>query len=109
MQPLLLVLTLLLVFNQAAVSAQMGPKEEVKQPATDLDRVLDRVKVGQPAPEFTLEDSEGKNVSLADYRGKKNVVLVFIAAIGDPIASRSSASCKACSTNKIVRNRKFSQ
>jgi peroxiredoxin (alkyl hydroperoxide reductase subunit C) len=92
MQPLLLVLTLLLVFNQAAVSAQMGPKEEVKQPATDLDRV----KVGQPAPEFTLEDSEGKNVSLADYRGKKNVVLVFIAAIGDPIASRSSASCKAC-------------
>jgi peroxiredoxin (alkyl hydroperoxide reductase subunit C) len=105
MQPLLLVLTLLLVFNQAAVSAQMGPKEEVKQPATDLDRV----KVGQPAPEFTLEDSEGKNVSLADYRGKKNVVLVFIAAIGDPIASRSSASCKACSTNKIVRNRKFSQ
>jgi peroxiredoxin (alkyl hydroperoxide reductase subunit C) len=105
MQPLLLVLTLLLVFNQAAVSAQMGPKEEVKQPATDLDRV----KVGQPAPDFTLEDSEGKNVSLADYRGKKNVVLVFIAAIGDPIASRSSASCKACSTNKIVRNRKFSQ
>jgi hypothetical protein len=105
MQPLLLVLTLLLVFNQAAVSAQMGPKEEVKQPATDLDRV----KVGQPAPEFTLEDSEGKNVSLADYRGKKNVVLVFIAAIGDPIASRSSASGKACSTNKIVRNRKFSQ
>jgi hypothetical protein len=105
MQPLLLVLTLLLVFNQAAVSAQMGPKEEVKQPATDLDRV----KVGQPAPEFTLEDSEGKNVSLADYRGKKNVVLVFIAAIGDPIASRSSASCKACSTNKIVRNRKSSQ
>jgi hypothetical protein len=49
MQPLLLVLTLLLVFNQAAVSAQMGPKEEVKQPATDLDRV----KVGQPAPDFT--------------------------------------------------------
>jgi peroxiredoxin (alkyl hydroperoxide reductase subunit C) len=92
MQPLLLVLTLLLVFNQAAVSAQMGPKEEVKQPATDLDRV----KVGQPAPEFTLEDSEGKNVSLADYRGKKNVVLVFIAAIGDPIVSCSSASCKAC-------------
>jgi hypothetical protein len=105
MQPLLLVLTLLLVFNQAAVSAQMGPKEEVKQPATDLDRV----KVGQPAPEFTLEDSEGKNVSLADYRGKKNVVLVFIAAIGDPIASRSSASCKACSTNKTMRNRKSSQ
>lgn len=73
MKPLLLVFTLLLVFNQTAVSAQTGPTDEVKQSATDLDRV----KVGQPAPDFTLEDSDGKNVSLADYRGKKNVVLVF--------------------------------
>jgi cytochrome oxidase Cu insertion factor (SCO1/SenC/PrrC family) len=73
MKPLLLMLALLLAFNQAAVSAQTGPKDEVKQSATDLDRI----KVGQPAPDFTLEDSNGKNVSLADYRGKKNVVLVF--------------------------------
>ena len=73
MKPLLLVFTLLLVFNQAPVSAQTDPKDEVKQPATDLDRV----KVGQPAPDFTLEDSDGKKISLADYRGKKNVVLVF--------------------------------
>jgi cytochrome oxidase Cu insertion factor (SCO1/SenC/PrrC family) len=73
MKPLLLVFTLLLVFNQAAVSAQTGSKDEIKQPATDLDRM----KVGQPAPDFTLEDSDGKSVSLADYRGKKNVVLVF--------------------------------
>jgi hypothetical protein len=27
-------------------------------------------KVGQPAPAFTSLDSDGKNVSLADYRGK---------------------------------------
>lgn len=73
MKPLLFVLTLLLVFNQAAVAAQTRPQDENKQSATDLDRV----KVGQPAPDFTLEDSDGKNVSLADYRGKKNVVLVF--------------------------------
>jgi cytochrome oxidase Cu insertion factor (SCO1/SenC/PrrC family) len=73
MKPLLLVFTLLLVFNQAAVSAQTGSKDEIKQPATDLDRM----KVGQPAPDFTLEDSDGKSVSLADYRGKKNVVLIF--------------------------------
>ena len=73
MKPLLFMLALLLAFNQAAVSSQTGPKDEVKQSATDLDRV----KVGQPAPDFTLEDSDGKNVSLADYRGKKNVVLVF--------------------------------
>jgi cytochrome oxidase Cu insertion factor (SCO1/SenC/PrrC family) len=73
MKPLLLVFALLLVFNQVVVSAQTGPKDELKQPAMDLDRV----KVGQPAPDFTLEDSDSKNITLADYRGKKNVVLVF--------------------------------
>ena len=30
-----------------------------------------------PAPDFTALDSEGKSVHLLDYRGKKNVVLVF--------------------------------
>ncbi len=29
------------------------------------------------APDFTATDSEGRAVRLADYRGKKNVVLVF--------------------------------
>lgn len=30
-----------------------------------------------PAPNFTLEDVHGQPVSLDDYRGHKNVVLVF--------------------------------
>jgi len=29
------------------------------------------------APDFTLVDTQGKSVSLSDYRGKKHVVLVF--------------------------------
>ena len=33
--------------------------------------------VGQAAPEFALKDQHGKTVSLSDYRGKKNVVVVF--------------------------------
>jgi peroxiredoxin len=33
--------------------------------------------VGEKAPEFTLPVSREQNVSLKDYRGKKNVVLVF--------------------------------
>jgi hypothetical protein len=33
--------------------------------------------IGRPAPEFTLPDSAGRTVSLADYRGRKPVLLVF--------------------------------
>jgi len=35
------------------------------------------VAVGQPAPSFTLSNQYGESVSLEDYRGKKNVVLMF--------------------------------
>jgi AhpC/TSA family protein len=35
------------------------------------------VRVGAPAPDFTLPDAEGRPVSLAEFRGKKPVVLVF--------------------------------
>jgi hypothetical protein len=35
------------------------------------------LRVGAPAPDFTLADAAGRPVSLADYRGRKAVVLVF--------------------------------
>ena len=35
------------------------------------------LKVGDAAPDFTLPDNGGKAVHLADYKGKKNVVLAF--------------------------------
>ena len=35
------------------------------------------VKEGMKAPEFTLSSSEGKEVSLKDYKGKNRVVLYF--------------------------------
>ena len=35
------------------------------------------VRVGERAPDFTLPDAAGRPVSLADFRGKKPVVLVF--------------------------------
>ena len=34
-------------------------------------------EVGQQAPDFTLTNQYGESISLADFRGKKNVVLMF--------------------------------
>ncbi len=35
------------------------------------------LKVGDRAPDFTLPDQNGRPVHLANYLGKKNVVLAF--------------------------------
>ena len=53
--------------------AQLGPKDGADLAPTDLNRI----RVGQPAPDFTLEDVDGKAVSLSSFQGKKSVVLVF--------------------------------
>jgi len=36
-----------------------------------------RVKVGQTPPDFTLEDTQGKSVTLSGFIGDKNVYLVL--------------------------------
>jgi cytochrome oxidase Cu insertion factor (SCO1/SenC/PrrC family) len=71
---MIFVLLLLVVsFIHSPAFAQLGPKEGSDLSPTDLQRI----KVGQPAPDFTLEDMDGKNITLSDFRGKKTVVLVF--------------------------------
>lgn len=35
------------------------------------------IAIGIEAPNFTLPDPEGRPVSLRQFRGKKNVLLVF--------------------------------
>jgi peroxiredoxin len=43
-----------------------------------------KLKIGQPAPQFTLASHLGENVTLSDLRGK-NVVLVFFPLAWTPI------------------------
>jgi cytochrome oxidase Cu insertion factor (SCO1/SenC/PrrC family) len=57
----------------AVANAQLGPKDNVDLPPTDLERV----KVGDTAPDFTLENLDGRRITLSEVYRKMNVVLVF--------------------------------
>ncbi|MEV3965379.1 thioredoxin-dependent thiol peroxidase [Nocardia sp. NPDC050193] len=49
-----------------------------------------RLSPGDPAPDFTLPDADGNDVSLADYRGRKVVVYFY------PAASTPGCTKQAC-------------
>src|SRR5204863_69022 len=48
-------------------------------------------EVGAPAPEFTVATNSGETVSLADFKGKENVVLFFY-----PKADTPGCTIEAC-------------
>lgn len=64
---------------------------------TTLDRT-ETLKVGDSAPDFTLRDQDGNSVSLSDFQGKKNVVLVF-----HPLAFTSICSTQMPGYNKELQ------
>jgi thioredoxin-dependent peroxiredoxin len=49
-----------------------------------------RLSPGDPAPDFTLPDADGKPVALADYRGRRVVVYFY------PAASTPGCTKQAC-------------
>jgi len=63
-------------------------KENIYNPGQlkPIDSTL-KVKVGEPAPEFTLPSLSGETVSLSRYAGKKNVVISFVPAAWTPVCS----------------------
>jgi hypothetical protein len=54
-------------------SIALGPADGHDLPAVDLDRV----QPGDTAPDFSLESYAGDIVTLSDYRGTHDVLLVF--------------------------------
>jgi peroxiredoxin Q/BCP len=49
--------------------------------ASGTDTAPVRLAPGDPAPEFTLPDADGRPVSLADHRGRRVVVYCYPAAL----------------------------
>lgn len=59
--------------HSAAQAQALGPADGHDLPRAELERVA----VGDEAPNFTLSDYDGEAVELSAYRGVKDVVLVF--------------------------------
>ncbi|HMA44680.1 MAG TPA: redoxin domain-containing protein [Gemmatimonadales bacterium] len=51
-----------------------------------------QLRVGDPAPDFTLPSTTGTDVTLSAFRGRKNVLLAFF-----PLAFTSTCTAENCS------------
>ena len=76
------------VLAVAPAVAEQSLKDMIYNPGVlkPVDSTL-KVKVGKPAPEFTLPAVAGGKVSLRQYRGQKNVVVSFVPAAFTPVCS----------------------
>ena len=79
---------ILLLFAATAFGASEAFKSNIYNPGQlkPVDSTL-KVKIGEPAPDFTLPSVSGEKVSLSQYRGKKHVVLSFVPAAWTPVCS----------------------
>ena len=84
------ILGLLAIFIWISAASGQSPdfKENIYQVGKlkPTDSVL-KVKVGDLAPDFTLPAVRGGEVTLSQYRGKKNVVISFVPAAWTPVCS----------------------
>jgi peroxiredoxin (alkyl hydroperoxide reductase subunit C) len=86
----LIIVTFVFTFSfvPTAYSLSDAYKNNVYNPGNlkARDSVL-KFKVGDPAPEFTLQSVSGEMISLQQYRDKKNVVISFVPAAWTPVCS----------------------
>ena len=79
---------ILLLLAAAAFGASETIKDNIFNPGQlkPVDSTL-KVKIGEPAPDFTLPSVSGGKISLSQYRGKKHVVISFVPAAWTPVCS----------------------
>jgi peroxiredoxin len=61
--------------------------------AEHTEEHLMALQPGDSAPDFTLPSTIGEKVTLSDYRGKKNVVLLFYPLDFSPVCSVENKQC----------------
>ena len=64
--------------------------------ATGSAKAADAPKVGDKAPEFSLKGSDGKTYTLADFKGKKGVVIAWFPKA---FTGGCTAECKSFKSN----------
>ena len=71
-----------------AFGASAAYKDNIYDPGLlkPVDSKL-KVSVGESAPDFTLPSVAGKDITLSQFRGEKNVVISFVPAAWTPVCS----------------------
>ncbi len=79
---------LVAIFPDPCMAREQTIKTMIYDPGQlkPVDSVL-KVKVGDPAPPFSLPSLAGDTVSLAQFRGTRNVVISFVPAAWTPVCS----------------------
>ncbi len=65
-----------------ALAGEAGFQADLRQEKEVIIYFMNKTITTDIAPDFVLYDTEGKEVHLSDYKGKKNVVLVFNRGLG---------------------------
>jgi peroxiredoxin len=81
----------LLFKTDSGINHIYGPPNPIREEEVEHTAGL---KVGDVAPDFELEDQNGKKVRLSQFRGKKNVLLAFFPLAFSPVCTNELGELK---------------
>lgn len=79
------------------------PQGATKAPAAKAEATTAKAEVGKPAPDFTLKDYDGKEVHLADFKGKTVVLEWFNPDCPFVKASHNKGSLKVAASTHAAK------